>query len=410
MSFMNHYKDVRSVFKNNYALESISENNISIESVGFDKVKNFILSLFKKVKEGFYKVLGMMSKGAKFIIGKIKSLFKSKAQIEDDNIAESIDKYIKEHKNNVQGVFTTKGIIDLKGFKENVINNINAVLEEREKFSVVFLPLATVDPPKGFYGFINFSDNNKFDFENNNLLTIAHSLTKNKSNYVNSFKHLLETFESVSESIDDDNDSIRKRLDDYEKRIKANLEQYKNHGISDFANIEEFSDYINLNDNLSKVNALSRLWSLVYVSLNNAYKLINFVYKDHVNSNRGSIHISDPKKSKENKEKAINRVNEFIKSGDIRMVRSYLMSVLNNLRMLMSDGLEVVKHTENKVPDLWEKYDPDSTVWLKPINKNKSEWNDRLMALERGYLNRNYAKERYMNLIEIRNYLYPHLA
>lgn len=69
-----------------------------------------------------------------------------------------------------------------------------------------------------------------------------------------------------------------------------------------------------------------------------------------------------------------------------------------------SDYLKkAINWAESKAPNIFENY--ETSALKKAISNNKNDWDTDYFDIQTEYLSRNFAKERYLHLIEVRQYL-----
>lgn len=84
-------------------------------------------------------------------------------------------------------------------------------------------------------------------------------------------------------------------------------------------------------------------------------------------------------------------------------IRSALIGELEGNRLTVADWKNTVKYVENKVPNLYEKF--ELTTSAKELEKDKLKWNDEYYTLASSYLSNNFSKERLYHLAAVYDYL-----
>lgn len=67
---------------------------------------------------------------------------------------------------------------------------------------------------------------------------------------------------------------------------------------------------------------------------------------------------------------------------------------------------QAIQWAEQKANNIFSPYEVD--IFKKPISENKSDWKPDYFDIQTEYLSKNFSKERYLHLIEVRQYLRDH--
>lgn len=92
-----------------------------------------------------------------------------------------------------------------------------------------------------------------------------------------------------------------------------------------------------------------------------------------------------------------------IEKKDIRAVQNIIKFDLKNNRLLIEDIIQEVMFVNQNLPEVFVEYEEDK--FCLAIVENNNSWNKDYFLLQQSYLNHNFAMERLMHLINVRDYL-----
>lgn len=92
-----------------------------------------------------------------------------------------------------------------------------------------------------------------------------------------------------------------------------------------------------------------------------------------------------------------------IEKKDIRAVQNIIKFDLKNNRLLIEDIIKEVMFVNQNLPEIFVEYEEDK--FCLAIVENNNSWNKDYFLLQQSYLNHNFAMERLMHLINVRDYL-----
>ena len=92
-----------------------------------------------------------------------------------------------------------------------------------------------------------------------------------------------------------------------------------------------------------------------------------------------------------------------IAKKDIRAVQNIIKFDLKNNRLLVKDIIQEVMFVSQNIPEAFLEYEEDK--FCLAIIENNNSWNKDYFLLQQSYLNHNFAMERLMHLINVRDYL-----
>lgn len=92
-----------------------------------------------------------------------------------------------------------------------------------------------------------------------------------------------------------------------------------------------------------------------------------------------------------------------IAKKDIRAVQNIIKFDLKNNRLLVEDIIQEVMFVSQNIPEAFLEYEEDK--FCLAIDENNDSWNKDYFLLQQSYLNHNFAMERLMHLINVRDYL-----
>lgn len=92
-----------------------------------------------------------------------------------------------------------------------------------------------------------------------------------------------------------------------------------------------------------------------------------------------------------------------IEKKDIRAVQNIIKFDLKNNRLLVKDIIQEVMFVSQNIPEAFLEYEEDK--FCLAIIENNNSWNKDYFLLQQSYLNHNFAMERLMHLINVRDYL-----
>lgn len=88
----------------------------------------------------------------------------------------------------------------------------------------------------------------------------------------------------------------------------------------------------------------------------------------------------------------------------VDLVRAFILRDLNSEYLDASDVKDLVLYTQTKLPETFELYETD-TKFRKPFNTNKVEWNYDYFITQQNPLDINFALERVLHLVDVRDFL-----
>lgn len=92
-----------------------------------------------------------------------------------------------------------------------------------------------------------------------------------------------------------------------------------------------------------------------------------------------------------------------IAKKDIRAVQNVIKFDLKNNRLLIKDIIQEVMFVSQNIPEAFLEYEEDK--FCLAIDEDNDSWNKDYFLLQQSYLNHNFAMERLMHLINVRDYL-----
>ncbi|WP_299065573.1 hypothetical protein [uncultured Psychrobacter sp.] len=92
-----------------------------------------------------------------------------------------------------------------------------------------------------------------------------------------------------------------------------------------------------------------------------------------------------------------------IAKKDIRAIQNIIKFDLKNNRLLVEDIIQEVMFVSQNIPEAFLEYEEDK--FCLAIDENNGNWNKDYFLLQQSYLNHNFAMERLMHLINVRDYL-----
>ncbi|WP_201603104.1 hypothetical protein [Psychrobacter submarinus] len=92
-----------------------------------------------------------------------------------------------------------------------------------------------------------------------------------------------------------------------------------------------------------------------------------------------------------------------VSKKDIRAIQNIIKFDLKNNRLLIEDIIQEVVFINKHTSDVFVDYYEDK--FCLAIDENKESWNKDYFLLQQSYLNHNFAMERLMHLINVRDYL-----
>lgn len=96
-------------------------------------------------------------------------------------------------------------------------------------------------------------------------------------------------------------------------------------------------------------------------------------------------------------------LQQAIVERDIRATQNAIKFDLKNNRLLIEDIIQEVMFVRKNVPEAFLEYKEDN--FCLAINENSDSWNKDYFLLQQSYLNHNFALERLMHLINVRDHL-----
>lgn len=93
-----------------------------------------------------------------------------------------------------------------------------------------------------------------------------------------------------------------------------------------------------------------------------------------------------------------------IEQRDVDLVRAFISRDLNSEYLDASDVEDLVWYTQKMLPETFESYETD-TKFRKPFNEDESVWNTDYFIHQLSPLNANFALERVLHLIIVRDFL-----
>jgi hypothetical protein len=96
-------------------------------------------------------------------------------------------------------------------------------------------------------------------------------------------------------------------------------------------------------------------------------------------------------------------LEQSIIQKDYQRIQALLDSNLNNYRMLLTDIIKDMLYVYKTLPKIFQDYKVDKITLS--IDEDKEEWSTGYFYLQQSYLNHNFAIERLMHLINVRDFL-----